>query len=161
MRVLGIDPGIETTGFAVIDVNGSAQNLVVCGVIRTTKEQGRAERLQTVQADLSKVLETYAPIEIAGVEELFFSKNVTSGIAVAEARGVILFTLASFGCTIQEVKPVEVKSLVAGHGQASKQEMQRMIQLQCGLDEPPQPDDAADAVAIAIATAALHRAPGM
>lgn len=156
MVALGIDPGIETTGFGVVERMGSRTVLREYGVIRTTAKDATAERLQQLYDGLQSVLQRHPDVEIVGVEELFFAKNVTSAIAVGQARGVILFTLHAAGVTIEELKPSEVKAGITGNGQADKKEMQRMIQLECGLAEPPQPDDAADAVAIALCAALRH-----
>jgi len=157
MIVLGIDPGIETTGFAVLRVVGAERELVEYGVIRTSSTLAVPERLAIIHTDIQGILDRYADIEIAGVEELFFAKNVTSAFKVGQARGVILFTLHAAGVTIEEVKPVEVKAEVTGNGGADKQAVQRMIQFEFGLDSPPTPDDAADAIAIALCTALRQR----
>lgn len=152
MLVLGIDPGIEITGFAIIDVSNGERKLLECGVIRTSKDLSLPERLTVIHEDLNSIITQYPDIAVAGVEQLFFAKNVTTAFAVGQARGVILFTLAQLGITIESVLPAHVKMAVVGHGNAKKHEVQKMIQLLFGLAEPPQPDDAADAVAVAIAT---------
>jgi crossover junction endodeoxyribonuclease RuvC len=157
MKYLGIDPGIEITGFGIVEVEKSQRSLLQCGVIRTETGLPLPERLSILAHDLRSVLAAHSDISIGGVEELFFSKNAKSAFAVGQARGVILFTLHELGITIHNIKPVEVKSIIAGNGRADKKEMQRTIQLIFGLEQPPEPDDAADAVAIALATAHVHQ----
>ncbi|MFH1425905.1 MAG: crossover junction endodeoxyribonuclease RuvC [Candidatus Kerfeldbacteria bacterium] len=156
MQVLGIDPGIEITGFAIVNITGPAQELVECGVIRTPQEATLPQRLNILANDLEALLKQYPEIALASVEELFFAKNVTTAFAVGQARGVVLYILERQGCPIRDVKPVEVKSIVTGAGNADKKDVQRIVQILFKLDEVPKPDDAADAVAIAIAGAALH-----
>ncbi|HLD21366.1 MAG TPA: crossover junction endodeoxyribonuclease RuvC [Patescibacteria group bacterium] len=159
MKFLGIDPGIERTGFGIIDIHGSQQSLVEYGVIRTSQQWSIPQRLQALHTDLHALLQRHEhTIACVGVEELFFSKNAKTAIIVGEARGVILFTLQSFGLTIEEVKPVQVKQAVTGSGRGDKREVQKMIQLLFHLDSVPTPDDAADAIAIAwtIAARAVH-----
>lgn len=156
MKVLGIDPGIEITGFAVIETNGATQVLLHCGVIRTSKELTTSERLCIIQEDLQSILSQHTEIECVGVEELFFSKNAKTAFVVGQARGVILLTLEQAKIPLVEVKPVEVKSAIVGTGNAGKKEVQRMVQLLFHLDAPPQPDDAADAAAIALTAAARY-----
>ncbi len=155
MRVVGIDPGIEITGFALIEVEGAKQELIECGVIRTPSTSTTVERLIMIENDLSELLKRFGDVDVAGVEELFFAKNVTSAFQVGQARGVVLLLLGQAGIPIIELKPSTVKAAVTGNGRADKKEMQRMIQLQFNLPEPPQPDDAADAVGVAM-TAAAH-----
>lgn len=153
MIFLGVDPGIETTGVAVVEKNGSTLTLVEYGVIRTHRSHSLSERLAQLEQDFSALISKYSTCSAAGVEELFFAKNVTSALTVAHARGIILFTLQRSGITIQEMKPTEVKMALTGNGRADKKEVQRMVQLQFGLSEVPTPDDAADAAAIALAVA--------
>jgi crossover junction endodeoxyribonuclease RuvC len=153
MKFLGIDPGLERMGYGVIDqANGTVQ-LLEYGVLRTPVGVSTAERLCELQKDLLSVLERHADAVCVGVEELFFAKNAKTAMMVSEARGVILFTVASRGIRIEEIKPVEVKAAIVGSGRATKEEIQRMIQLTFRLEAPPQPDDAADAIAIALAVA--------
>lgn len=155
MIFLGIDPGIERTGFGFVEKKKNVLSILSYGVITTSKEDPFPERLEQLHNDLKALCAQYAEIAAVGVEELFFSKNVKTAMAVSQARGVILFTLQSFHCTIQDIKPVEIKSLVTGNGRASKKEVQRMVQMIFQLDSVPQPDDAADAIAIAIAMSSL------
>ncbi|OGY86207.1 MAG: crossover junction endodeoxyribonuclease RuvC [Candidatus Kerfeldbacteria bacterium RIFOXYA2_FULL_38_24] len=155
MKILGIDPGIETIGFAIIENQSAGQSLLECGVIKTSSQDLVAKRLQDIHQDLTQILKRHQDIVLAGVEELFFAKNTKTACNVWQARGLILFTLQEFGLTIKDIKPNEVKMAVTGSGRADKKEMQKMIQLRFGLDQPPQPDDAADAAAIAITAAAF------
>lgn len=155
MIFLGIDPGIERTGFGFVEKTKNVLSILSYGVITTSKEDPFPERLEQLHNDLKTLCAQYTEITAVGVEELFFSKNVKTAMAVSQARGVILFTLQNFHCTIQDIKPVEIKSLVTGNGRASKKEVQRMVQLIFQLDSVPQPDDAADAIAIAIAMSSL------
>lgn len=156
IRILGIDPGIAITGFAVLDCDGAQRTLVTYGVIRTPEGMPLAERLVLLRTDIKTVIERYPGIHTVGIEELFFAKNAKTAFMVGQARGVLLCTLAEAHIPIQEFKPVEVKSLVVGHGQAKKTDVQRMIQLIFGLATIPQPDDAADAIAIALSAAAQY-----
>lgn len=155
MKILGIDPGIEITGFGIINVQGVKQELVEYGVIRTSKDDDLPTRLKILQQDLSELLQRHKDVHAAGVEELFFAKNAKTAFQVGQARGVILLCLAACGLEIKEVKPVEVKAAVAGYGNAGKKEVQKMVQLNFNLDKPPHPDDAADAIAVAMTTASL------
>lgn len=153
MKCLGIDPGFDRMGYGLIEVERGSVQLVEYGVIRTSSELSLPLRLKQIGTDLLTVLLRHRDIELVGVEELFFAKNRKTAMQVSEARGVILFTLAQQGLRIEEVKPVQVKMAVTGSGIASKYEVGRMVQLTCGLVSPPEPDDAADAIAIAIAVA--------
>lgn len=154
---LGIDPGLERTGFGIVARDGGELSLEAYGVITTSKYDTTPERLLQLHADLQEILKKFPDIAAAGVEELFFGNNVNTALPVAQARGVVIFTLAQYRCIIKELKPVEVKSAIAGNGRAQKAEMQKIVQLTFGLSEIPQPDDAADAIAIAMTTAALHQ----
>ncbi|MCW1929881.1 MAG: crossover junction endodeoxyribonuclease RuvC [Candidatus Kerfeldbacteria bacterium] len=151
ITALGIDPGVAITGFAVVSCDAGKYTLKEYGVIRTLERTPLPERLHLLYRDMNSVLERYESVDVAGVEELFFAKNVTTAFMVGQARGVILLALEGRGVRIREFKPVEVKSLIVGNGQAKKADVQRMVQLTFGLQKPPQPDDAADAVAIAMA----------
>ncbi len=153
MKCLGIDPGIEITGFGILEANGSSQQLIEYGVIRTSKDDSTPDRLLQLHTDLMQVLQKHPDIAVAGVEELFFAKNAKSAFQVGQARGVILLTLEMHHILIREVKPVEVKAAIVGSGNADKKEVQKMVQLTFNLDTPPQPDDAADAIAIALCMA--------
>jgi crossover junction endodeoxyribonuclease RuvC len=149
MRTLGIDPGTAIMGWGIVDEVGGALSLVDFGVLTTPAGMPQAERLAQIYDQLRALLERFRP-EAAGVEELFFGKNVNTAITVGQARGVVLLSLAQAGVPIHEYKPTVVKQAVAGYGGADKKQMQEMVRLTLRLDKIPRPDDAADALAIAI-----------
>jgi len=148
--VLGVDPGTATTGYALVaeDVEGNAR-LVRFGVIETRAHEAMAVRLRAIHADLSALIRESAP-EAMAVEELFFSRNVTTALSVGQARGVVLLAAAQAGLPVYEYKPAEVKQALVGYGRASKAQVQEMVRMMLGLPEIPRPDDAADAIAVAI-----------
>jgi crossover junction endodeoxyribonuclease RuvC len=148
--VLGIDPGTAITGYGLVregDDDGLA--LVECGAITTPAGQPLAERLQTIYRGLAELVARHQP-DTSAVEELFFSRNVRTALSVGHARGVTLLALADAGLTIHEYKPLEIKQAVAGYGGANKQQVQEMVRMLLNLEHVPQPDDAADAVAVAV-----------
>ncbi|NJP05028.1 MAG: crossover junction endodeoxyribonuclease RuvC [Chloroflexaceae bacterium] len=149
MRMLGIDPGTAIVGWGLVDEHQGTLQLVAYGVITTPKKQPVAQRLILVYQGLVDLIQTHQP-DAAAVEELFFSRNVTTALAVGQARGVALLALAQAGLPIAEYKPLAVKQAVAGYGGADKQQVQEMVRLTLKLDARPKPDDAADALAIAI-----------
>lgn len=149
MRILGIDPGIATIGFGLIDFNKNTYKLLQCGVIETPAHTVLSERLETIYNDLSQLLEAAAP-EAVAIEELFFNTNITTGISVAHSRGVILLACRKAGVDIFEYTPLQVKQSVVGYGRAGKKQVQEMIKRLCNLQNIPKPDDAADAVALAL-----------
>jgi crossover junction endodeoxyribonuclease RuvC len=148
--VLGVDPGTATTGYALVaeDAEGEVR-LDRCGVFETRAGEPMPLRLRSIHADLSALIRDTAPAAMA-VEELFFSRNVTTALSVGQARGVVLLAAAQAGLPIYEYKPAEVKQALVGYGAASKAQMQEMVRMLLGLAEVPRPDDAADAVAVAI-----------
>lgn len=161
MRILGIDPGVAIVGFGVVDSEGGTQRMVQYGAINTPANQPLAARLVQIEQDLTELLEQFKPDEVA-IEELFFSKNITTGIAVAHARGVILATVEKAGVPIYEYTPMQVKQAVVGYGLAEKNQVMDMTKRLLKLRSVPKPDDAADALAIAIcharsATSLLRR----
>lgn len=150
MLVLGIDPGTATTGYGFVrESEGGGLVAVDYGVIITPPKTPMQERLMTIHTQLSLLIKKHQPNQV-GIEQLFFGNNVTTGITVAQARGVMLLAIAQAGLPMQEYKPKEVKLSVAGYGSADKVQMQVMIQQLLELDAPPKPDDAADALAVAI-----------
>ncbi len=149
MRVLGIDPGTATTGYGVVEERDDRVVALSYGVITTPTRWELARRLQEIYCQLQVLLHEWRP-ESAAVEEIFFSKNVRSALAVGHARGVVLLTLANADVPIHEYKPSEVKEAVTGYGAASKGQMQLMVQHLLGLAQIPDPDDVADALALAI-----------
>ena len=149
MLVLGIDPGTAITGYGLVHELDDGLSLVECGIVTTPSSQRLPERLQTIYRDLSAVIGKWRPEE-AAVEELFFSRNVRTALSVGQARGVALLALVDAGLPIFEYKPLEIKQAVAGYGGADKQQVQEMVRMLLNLDRVPQPDDAADAVAVAV-----------
>lgn len=150
MLVLGLDPGTATTGYGFVREEDDGQYVAVdYGVIVTTAHTPMPERLLKLYTDLMKLINRYQPQQIA-IEQLFFGKNATTGITVAQARGVMLLASAQVGLPIREYKPKEIKLSIAGYGSADKIQMQVMIQELLRLDEIPRPDDAADGLAVAI-----------
>ena len=150
MIILGIDPGIARMGWGVVEDTRGKARAIAYGCFETKKNMEQPERLKAVHDELTKVIKKYKPERIA-VEKLFFSKNVKTALTVGEARGVIMLTCAELNVPVVEISPKEVKQTLTGYGSAGKKQMQRMIQLMLGLKEMPKPDDAADALAIAIA----------
>lgn len=149
MRILGIDPGFATVGWAVLDSERGNLQPVAYGAITTPAHTNFESRLLMIKKDLETIIDRYSPTEMA-IEELFFNTNITTGIAVAEARGVILCTAFERGLKISEYTPLQVKQAVVGYGKAEKQQVIAMVTSILKLKKPPKPDDTADAVAIAI-----------
>lgn len=148
MITLGIDPGTATLGFGL--VSGSDRpELVTFGALVTTPEAEMPDRLLTLYDGVRQVIAEHKPDSVA-VEQLFFARNVTTAIAVGQARGVVLLAAAQSGLPVYEYKPNEVKLTVAGYGGADKQQVQEMVRIELGLNALPTPDDAADALAVAI-----------
>ena len=161
MRILGIDPGIAIVGFGLIESNRGSVRMLQYGAVTTEAGLPLATRLVQIEKDMTALIAQLKPDEIA-VEELFFSKNITTGIAVAHGRGVILCTAERLGIPIFEYTPMQVKQAVAGYGLADKKQVMDMTKRLLKLKAVPKPDDAADALAIAIcharsATSLLRR----
>ena len=151
MKILGIDPGTATTGFAIIEKRGGGVvRALDYGVITTLAGLPMEQRLVELAQDLEALLSEYKP-EVAVVEQLFFANNQKTVITVAQARGVVLLALARAGCRIVERTPLQVKQVITGYGKADKKQVQAMVQRIFGLAEVPRPDDAADALALAYA----------
>ena len=147
---LGIDPGTATTGYGLVRLQPDGELVAVSfGVILTPKEASDSARLVMLFDELNKILKKHKP-DTAAVEKLFFARNVTTGITVGQARGVILLALEKAGIPTSEYSPNEVKQAVAGYGHAEKRQMQEMVRTLLQLEKIPKPDDAADALAIAI-----------
>ena len=162
MRILGIDPGVAIVGFGLIETERSAVRMLQYGAINTSAGLPLATRLVQIEQDLTQLIRQFQPDEIA-IEELFFSKNITTGIAVAHARGIILCTAAKSGIPLFEYTPMQVKQAVVGYGLAEKRQVMDMVRRLLKLKAVPRPDDAADALALAIcharsATSLLARA---
>lgn len=150
MRILGLDPGLATTGFAILDAPHPRKlHLVTCGCILTHKDTPFSRRLVEIQDDLVGLIEKYRP-EVAAVETLLFNKNVRTAIAVGQTRGVLLVTLERLGVALVEYNPTSIKKAVVGYGKGDKKQVQFMVTRLLHLDAPPHPDDAADAVAVAL-----------
>ena len=149
MRVLGIDPGVATIGFGAVDFQRSQYRLIRYGVITTPPGIPLSRRLLQISQDMAELIQVFSPEEIA-VEELFFTKNITTGIAVAHGRGVILLEAERQGVPVFEYTPMQVKQAVAGYGKAEKRQVMLMTQRLLRMDHIPRPDDAADALAIAL-----------
>lgn len=150
MLVIGIDPGTATTGYGLVREERDGKLTVVdYGVILTTAQQPMAQRLLELHQQLTKILLLHRP-ESSAVEKLFFQRNVTNAITVGQARGVVILALAQAGLAVSEYTPLEVKQAVVGYGGAEKNQVQQMVRVLLGLAEVPQPDDAADALAVAI-----------
>lgn len=149
MRILGIDPGIATIGFGVLEAERSQYRLLQCGVITTPAHTSLSSRLDQIYQDMRQLLDAFQP-DAVSVEELFFNTNITTGIAVAHGRGVILLACQQAGVKIYEYTPLQVKQSVVGYGRAEKKQVMDMVRRLCNLKAAPKPDDAADAVALAL-----------
>ena len=145
LRILGIDPGTATTGWAVLE----ERNVIACGHIQTNKNLSPEERLLEIATDIENLIKKYQPAE-AAVEDLFFFKNQKTVIQVAQARGAVLLTLKRKNVSIFSYTPLQVKQALTGYGRAEKKQIQEMTKSICGLKCLPKPDDAADAIAIAL-----------
>ena len=149
MRILGIDPGYGITGFGLVDAERGQYRLLRCGAITTPPNTDFSWRLEMIYHDMVELLEVTKP-DVVAIEELFFGQNVTTGIGVAQSRGVILLAIRQAGLEIYSYKPAQVKQSVVGYGNATKRQVQDMTKRLLHLDAMPKPDDAADAIAIAL-----------
>lgn len=149
MRILGIDPGYGITGFGLIEAERGQSRLLQCGAITTPPGMDFSARLEIIYADMRRLLDVSKPDAVA-IEELFFGQNVTTGICVAQSRGVILLAIRQAGLEVTSYKPMQVKQAVVGYGNATKHQVMDMTKRLLHLDAMPKPDDAADAVAIAL-----------
>lgn len=149
MRILGIDPGIATVGFGIIESNKNELSMVNCGVITTPANTSLSSRLDRIYSDMEELCASFSPDAIA-YEELFFNTNITTGISVAHGRGVLLLAGYRAGIPIFEYTPLQVKQAVVGYGRAEKNQVIDMVRRILKMKSPPKPDDAADALAIAI-----------
>ena len=149
MRILGIDPGYGITGFGLIETAHGQSRLLQCGAITTPAGMDFSARLEIIYEDMRKLLDVAKPDAVA-IEELFFGQNVTTGIGVAQSRGVILLAIRQAGLEVTAYKPSQVKQSVVGYGNATKHQVQDMTKRLLGLQAMPKPDDAADAIAIAL-----------
>jgi len=149
MIILGIDPGTAIAGYGILQSDGDELKLVTYGAITTPSDWQMPRRLQHIYAELPALIAKYQPTD-AVVEKLFFSKNVRTALSVGQARGVALLAAAQAGVAIHEYTPLQVKQAVVGYGRADKNQVQQMVRMLLQLESIPQPDDAADALAIAI-----------
>ena len=149
MRILGIDPGYGITGFGLIEGERGQFSLLRYGAITTPAGMDFSARLEIIYEDMRKLLEVAKPDAVA-IEELFFGQNVTTGIGVAQSRGVILLAIRQAGLEVSQYKPMQVKQAVVGYGNATKHQVQEMTKRLLKLEKLPKPDDAADAIAIAL-----------
>ena len=149
MLILGIDPGYAIVGFGVLESAGGRQRLVRCGAINTPAGMALPARLLQIARDMETLIGQFHPQAMA-IEELFFNHNVTTGIGVAQARGVILMTAEKLSVPVYEYNPSQVKQAVVGYGKAEKRQVMDMTKRLLGLSSVPKPDDAADAVAVAL-----------
>lgn len=159
MRILGIDPGTGILGFGVVDVppgKGFTFKLVDAGVVTTPAHTPHAERLEDIYNSLQEIITATKP-DAVSVEKLFFTKNITTAMTVAEARGVALLVAKQHNLPIYEYTPPQIKQTLTGYGRADKKQMQEMVRVQLGLKETPKPDDCADALGAAITHALLGR----
>lgn len=150
MRILGLDPGTAIAGYGIIEEREGEVVLVAYGALKTAPKDGdTARRLQILYQQLNELLAKYEP-DVAAVEQLFFGRNITTAINVGQARGVLLLALANANIPVAEYSPPKIKEAVSGYGNASKEQVQFMVQNLLGLDEVPKPDDAADGLAVAL-----------
>ncbi|MEA4947491.1 MAG: crossover junction endodeoxyribonuclease RuvC [Oscillospiraceae bacterium] len=161
MRILGVDPGIATVGFGVVEFDRENYTLQKCGVITTPAHTSLSSRLNQIYDDMTELIGSFRP-DCLSVEELFFNTNITTGISVAHGRGVILLAAYKSNVPVYEYTPLQVKQSVVGYGRAEKKQVMDMVRRICALKAVPRPDDAADAVALALcharsATSLLNR----
>lgn len=150
MLALGLDPGLAITGYGLVrEMPDGELALVTYGAITTSAGDPLPQRLLSIAGQLDALLAEYEP-DVVAIEELFFCRNVTTALVVGQARGVEILTVARHGAPVYEYKPMAVKQAVSGYGNASKEQVQEMVRLLLGMSEVPQPDDAADGIAVAI-----------
>ncbi len=147
--ILGVDPGLAITGFAIIEKKKKSKILIAYGCIRTSSKEDHYKRLLTIYEDITQIITKYQP-EVAAVEKLFFNKNVRTALKVGEARGVVLLAIAKTNLSIFEYTPLQVKQALVGYGRADKQQVQYMVKSEFNLKKAPSPDDVADACAVAL-----------
>lgn len=156
MRIIGIDPGTGILGFGVIDVVKGSCRLVDAGVITTPAHTPLPDRLEEIYDGLTDIIRTTKP-EAMAIEKLFFARNVTTAMSVAQARGVAMLTGQQAKLRIEEYTPLQIKQTLTGYGKADKKQVQEMVRIQLGLKDVPKPDDCADALAAAIMCAFMRR----
>lgn len=156
MRIFGIDPGSERTGYGCLETDGRVARLVTCGAISAPPRDALPQRLARIHRELSALLISCGP-DCVAIESLFHAVNVRSALMLGHARGVAMLAAVEAGCPVAEYTPAEIKRAVVGYGRAEKHQVQQMVKLLLGLDRPPSPHDAADALAVAICH--LHSVP--
>ncbi len=149
MRVMGIDPGLERLGYAVIEIDHGVYRVYGYGLVSTNREDPLPFRLKVIYEDVKQLIEKYAPEKIL-MEQLVFARNVTTAMAVSEVRGVVMLLAAQLSLPVEEMAPSQLKRAVCGSGRATKSQIQRSVQRFLGLAELPEPDDVADALALAM-----------
>ncbi len=160
MRVLGFDPGTATVGYGIVEGKGNRLIHIAHGVITTPPDHHFAVRLKTIYEGCLRLTAEFKP-DAVSIEKLYFAKNVTTGLAVAQARGVIALAAIQSVDTIGEYSATEVKNAVTGYGKAPKKQVQEMVKMLLNLDEIPRPDDAADALAVAICQLSARNFPNL
>ena len=148
MRILGIDPGLARVGYGVIETSEGVQQMLDCGIIRTDPGTSEGDRMVEIARDLRVLIRTWQP-QLAAVEKFFFYRSSTT-ISVVQARGVVMMTLARFRVPVVEFPPMQIKLALAGHGHADKDDVLAAVMRELNLSDPPRPDDAADALAVAL-----------
>ena len=149
MKIFGIDPGYGIIGFGVIEKLGNKYNVLDYGVITTPAKTDMSLRINMIYDEITEKINKYNP-DVIAMEELFFNKNITTGIAVAQARGVLVLSATQANKKIYEYTPLQIKQAITGYGRADKPQMQRMVKTLLNLTTIPKPDDAADALAVAL-----------
>lgn len=156
MLVLGIDPGTAITGYGLVDGKGSRKELVAYGVLETSPKMNMPERLLKIGQDMTGIIEEHRPDSVA-IEQLFYHRNAKTLVPVAQSRGVLIYAAVRAGLPVAEYTPLQVKQSITGYGQAEKKQVQAMVKQILNLSVIPRPDDAADALAIAICHLHSHR----
>jgi crossover junction endodeoxyribonuclease RuvC len=156
VRIFGIDPGSERTGYGCLETDGRRHTLVACGVIAAAARDTFPERLARIHRELAALLDAHRPACVA-IENVFHAVNARSALKLGHARGVAMLAAVEAGCPVMEYTPTQIKRAVVGYGHADKRQVQQMMKLLLGLDRVPSPHDAADALAVAICHA--HAAP--
>ncbi len=154
MRIFGIDPGTGKLGYGMINIEAGQMRMMAYGCIKTPAHMPLAQRLCIIYQEFKKLISDHKP-DMVAIEKLFFARNVTTAMGVGEARGVVVLAAAQANIEIQEFTPLQVKQAITGYGRAEKSQIQRMVQKILNLEKIPRPDDAADALAIAITAAAI------
>jgi crossover junction endodeoxyribonuclease RuvC len=149
MRVLGIDPSSQATGFGIIENSGQRYGPVCYGIITPSRQLPFHQKMNEIKVELDKIIETYAPDEVA-IENPFYAQNIRTALALGQVRGAILVAIASHGCSLHEYSALEIKKAVTGYGQADKEQVKTMVKALLEIDDPQLPTDASDALAAAI-----------